>query len=134
MLLESTPEKLLQSKEQEILENHTNVERCYFFIDKIDDVKKITFLYICLFLRELRMKNTNNRQNQNEDVICKKNYEHNLNLYFKIINILTFIASLFGQVFFKSFEKNRGAFKIFVHYILQNNRTFEEFARSRLYT
>lgn len=134
MLLESTPEKLLQSKENEILDNHTNIERCFFYIDKLDDVKKITFLYICLFLRDLCAKNQQNRQNLSEDVLGNTKYCFiEKLLFFKCFFLNYTLAHLFGQVFFKSFEKNRGPFKIFVYCILQS-RTFDDFARSRLYT
>jgi inositol polyphosphate 5-phosphatase INPP5B/F len=61
MLLEATPEPIVNITERECFVNCVNFERCRDLISRLKPLKRKIFLYICLFLHELQKHYTVNR-------------------------------------------------------------------------
>uniref|UniRef100_A0AAG5DKC1 Rho-GAP domain-containing protein n=1 Tax=Anopheles atroparvus TaxID=41427 RepID=A0AAG5DKC1_ANOAO len=77
MLLEALPEPVVTISERECIVNSDNFERCKELLrTKLKSVNRLVFLYICLFLQDLRVANTTVR--------------------------IEVIAALFGRIFIRS--------------------------------
>lgn len=72
MLLEASPEPLLFTFETKLQMNFNNIDEIIQTINEIPNVKRMIFMYICLFLRELRPHYSKNKLTDN--VLGKRKY------------------------------------------------------------
>lgn len=96
MLLESLPEPVVAISERECIVNADNYDRCRELIrTKLKPVNRLVFLYICMFLIELRRRNPNMRLE-----LLGKLFE--LTIFKKTTRISLISATIFGRIMIRS--------------------------------
>lgn len=98
MLFESTPDPLLCLSDHEITTTCDHYDRCReLIINRVSNLRRRVFLYVCLFIRELRKHYDINHMNDRNLGEFKSN--------FKMLNIFKcsfFTALIFSKVFLRS--------------------------------
>lgn len=94
MLFESTPEPLLCLSDHEISHTCDSYERCRdLVINRVSSLRRRVFLYVCLFIRELRRHYDTNQMND-------RNLGNEKSNYFTFLQCFIFNAFFFSSLNF----------------------------------